>query len=319
MKVSKITIALSITMFNEIKFVDLQLNNALEMDCYDYICILDDGSTDGTWDKINEYASKFKHVHVFRTPKNSITGKQPNRWIAASKNVAQFNPTWVNNRAADIIYCDAAKRHLRPQIEAMTARPNIGVIKLPTVHLWRSKTWYRADNVWGDQARNQSTPSIWRFNKNFKWGPRHKSAVLHQGFTRPSNLGFGRPMLSTGINQGLSKRFPWTIVGLHYGHIDHEAKVKKFDFSMRAAKAGKALGMPRPEQMPPIGSWLRYNGYKGFVEWNMNLQKVHSGWYDTEVVYEPRPVPTSLYDTIKKWNPKRAEEYKRVFNERVNK
>ena len=53
-------VVLGVTMHNEIDYgphVYRQLDDALEMK-YDDIVVLDDGSTDGTWDVLKEYESK---------------------------------------------------------------------------------------------------------------------------------------------------------------------------------------------------------------------------------------------------------------------
>ena len=97
-------IVLAVTTFNEIAHVNLQLDNALEMGCYSEIVVLDDGSSDGTWDVLKQYAKKHNNIHVYRNEVNSVINKGKNRWAQISELVKPYAPTWVNNRACDIIY-----------------------------------------------------------------------------------------------------------------------------------------------------------------------------------------------------------------------
>jgi len=56
-------VVLGVGMYNEIDYgphVWLQMEDALAMD-YDDIVILDDGSTDGTWDVLEEYSRKYNN------------------------------------------------------------------------------------------------------------------------------------------------------------------------------------------------------------------------------------------------------------------
>lgn len=297
-------------MYNEMQFIDMQFKNALDYECFDDIVVLDDGSTDGTWDVLQQYARKYNNIHIYRNEKNSILSRGENRWYTLCKYVAKLEPTWVNNRAADIIHSYPAKDHYINQIERLTDA-GATLILLPTIHLWRSESWYRVDNIWGTHARGHAFPSIWRFNKNYKWRDSAKAAVLHQGKTRPSHLGFSNEK-HLRINDGLCEAPPWSLVGLHYGHINQHAKINKFKWSMECAKQS-AFGMPGPSEMPPVNKWIYFNGYKGFVEWGMKLKPSEDMWFETPIVRESKPEPESFYSTIKIYNPKRAEEYKKLF------
>jgi glycosyltransferase involved in cell wall biosynthesis len=303
-------------MHNEMQFIDMQFKNALDYGYFDEIVVLDDGSTDGTWDVLQQYARKHNNIHVFRNEKNSVLSGGENRWYTLCKHVAKFEPTWVNNRAADIIHSYPTKKHYRNQMRKFTDR-GVTMVLLPTIHLWRSESWYRADNIWGQHARGHNFPSIWRFSKKHSWTAAAKLAKLHQGKTKPSRLGFATP-IHANINEGLSDKFPWPIVGLHYGHINQRSKEDKFKWSMECA-AKNAVGLPAAKNMPPVSKWMSFNGYKGFIEWGMTLNLTEDFWFGEKVKREPRPTPESFYAVIKKYNSARAEEYKKLFERHIGK
>ena len=287
------------------------------MDLYSDIVVLDDGSDDGTWEALNEYSDKYKNIHVFKNDKNSVKEYSENRWKTLNRIAAEYDPTWIHLRAADMLYSHPAKKLIRKQLERFL-KGGILVASIPIAHLWRSEYWYRADNFWGQSIREHITRTFYRFNPNATWRAARNKAGMHQGAAVPDNLGFDGPKRSAYINDGIPrKEGVWQIVGLHLGHTTHEKKVRKFNWSMEsasaAAKNGLSVSMPPPERMPKPENWLRFNGYKGFVEWNMNLQKAPQFWFDHKIGHEPKPVPKSLYETIKKWNPDRAEEYKILF------
>jgi glycosyltransferase involved in cell wall biosynthesis len=102
-------IVLNITAYNEEPMMAKQLDNALELKCHDHIVVLDDGSTDGTWDILQQYVRKHNNIHVFRNEKNSILFGGENRWKTVLRHAEQFEPTWINNRATDILFSYSAK------------------------------------------------------------------------------------------------------------------------------------------------------------------------------------------------------------------
>ena len=310
-------VVLAVAMYNEIEYgphVELQLDNALKLKCFDDIVVLDDGSTDGTWDILQMYARKNNNIHVFRNEKNSILYYKTNRHKILYEHVEKFNPTWIQLRAADVIFSDSAKDVYRSQLEVLDDA-GVKLISFPYVHLWRSKYWWRTDNVWGQHANSHTQDTLWKYSKNYSWLNKHTKASFHQGTFRPSYLGFERPILIAGINSNLKK--PWPITLMHLGHSTHEKKEMKFRHTMEKAiaaqKIGLAVGVPPPLDMPPVEGWLNYNGYAGFHEFTLHLEKVPQLWYDEKIEECDPPIPKSFYSVIKEYNIKRAEEYKILY------
>lgn len=308
-------------MYNEVEYgphVYRQLDDCLNLDVYDAIVVLDDGSNDGTWDVLKEYANKYDIIHIYRNDKNSIKEYSENRWKTLNRLAGEFDPTWIHLRAADMLYSFHTKKYLKGQLERFLDE-NVYLVGIPIAHLWRSETWYRADNIWGRSVKEHMTRTFYRYNKNAVWGDVRSKAGMHQGAAIPDNLGFDKSGKTVSINDYIDKVDDyWPIVGLHLGHTTHEKKVRKFNWSMESAKAvgkyGRSISMPPPDKMPPVRRWLEFNGYKGFVEWNMVLKKVPQLWFAEKIVYGTKPVPRSIYETIKVWNPTRAEEYREIFN-----
>jgi hypothetical protein len=85
--------------------------------------------------------------------------------------------------------------------------------------------------------------------------------------------------------------------------------------AIRNAKTGNNVLMPPPDAMPQVRNWLIFNGYKGFFEFDMRLRRAPAIWYDPETYNKsaPKPVPKSLYQTVRKYNKERAEEYKKFY------
>ena len=110
---------LAVSMYNEVEYgphVRVQLDDALEMNCYDQIVVLDDGSTDGTWDVLQEYRRKHNNIHIFRNEKNSILNHGENKFKTLYDKVETFGPDWIQVRAADVIFSDPAKNLYRKTI-----------------------------------------------------------------------------------------------------------------------------------------------------------------------------------------------------------
>jgi len=308
----------AITMYNEVLYgphVYRQLDNALGLSCYDDIVVLDDGSTDGTWEILEEYSSNYSNIHIFKNSENSILNKKANRWHTLYEILKSFDPTWVHIRAADMLFSHPTSTMLRPQLEKFL-KEDVILVGTPIVHLWRSETWYRADGPWGRQASNNYYKLIYKFNKNLSWSSDHKKSGMHQNMYLPSNLKKTSAKRIRSLNDGCNKPFP--MVALHLGHTTHDKKCRKFDWSMEsataAAKVGRSFGMPPPNRMPHPKDWMKHTGYPGFVEWGgFKLAKVPQVWYEDPVVHGSSPISQSFYETIKKWNIKRAEEYKLIF------
>lgn len=311
-------IVLAVTMFNEINYgphVWLQMDDALEMG-YDDIVVLDDGSTDGTWDVLQEYANKHNNIHVFRNEKNSILSKGVKRWKTLTDHCAKFDPTWINYRAADQIYCPTYKNKYREVVEWFTAK-RCHLIVFPIVHLWRSETWYRADAFWGTDVRHQTKAQLWRFNKDYIY--KIVKARFHQGghfpayknIKNPVHMGINSYFGLTDKNLGKNRDFPFII--FHLGHTTHAKKVAKFRWTLEASRKGESIGVP--SVIPPPHRWLSFNGYKGFQEFKMRFKQVNPLWYDGKPPeIEPLPVIEPLTDVIADYNKGAAKEYQNLYN-----
>jgi hypothetical protein len=312
-------VILGVTMRNEVEYgphVRWQLDDALEMD-YDHIVVLDDGSTDGTWEILQEYANQNKNVSVFRNEKNSILDdKGTNRWASLIGHIATFKPTWVNIRAADQHYSKFYKENMRKVLKYFLDK-NAHIINFPLVHLWRSESWYRANSIWGDCPWSQNRKHVWRFNENYSYVGSKRDAVLHKGQHFPSKLGINGKVNHANVNAFFEdaslgkngKHYP--IMILHYGHTTHAKKAKKFELSMQ--QANHSVGMPGPKNMPMPNNWLRYNGYKGFYEFEIELKPCPKIWFGDDFEAGPKPKIESFFTTILKYNKRVAEQYKKMF------
>jgi len=311
-------IAVITPMYNEIGHVHNYFTNVLKDNIYDDIVILDDGSTDGTWEVLQTYSRKYNNVHVYRNEKNSIINHGLNRWMVLSELAAKFDPTWINARAADTIYSYGAKDVFRNRLQRAVDE-GVHLLCLPWVNVWRSNTWYRCDGVWGNWAHTHAITSLWRFHKNFNWDEAHKIAGMHQGFVRPTSLGF-----DTNIKLKLEafndiNKVPWPVVILHYGMRYDELILDRFRKNMEEAEAsykiGRSFGMPPPSMMPPVVQWPVHNGYMAFFEFNAKLKRVLDIWFDAPIDYEESiPKLLDLYDVIKEYNSQRAEEFRHLYN-----
>ena len=256
----KLFLLLSITTYNEEGHIAEQLDNALQLGCYDAIVILDDGSTDNTYNIISDYSNKYNTIHVFRNEVNSILSNGENRWVTISNIIRDFNPVWVNNRAADVLYPHNCGQQLKGQLEKLVERPT-QLVGFPWIHFWRSDFFHRMDHDWGSGFYRHTENVIWRFNKEFKWHETHLKAGMHQGMARPTNLGWSDNYKTIGINFDLitddadRNKDPFPIIGLHYGMSSHDKITEKFHWVVKSAdaasKIGRSFGMPTAKQNAP--------------------------------------------------------------------
>lgn len=319
----RVTMTLAVPMYNELAKGHLRatMDNALAVG-FDNIVVLDDGSTDDSWDVLTKYANTYDNIKIYRSEKNSVIHSTVNRWKTVIEKAGETEPDWLVVRAADQIYSYKATieggDHFR-KLLTQFYHQHFEVVRLPCIHLWRSMYWYRADDTWGADAITHSKTPIWRYHPNFHFKGRER-AGSHLGWHHPTSWGFGdrRRKLIKEINPPETKG-QWPITVLHLGHVTHESKRLKFIWNMAAAEknhgTGRNIMMPPANIMPPVTQWLRFNGYKGFWEFGMNLQKAHPIWYKEVPDYGTPPIPESLYDTIKEYNPARAEEYKKIYQQ----
>lgn len=318
-------VVLGVTMRNEVEYgphVQMQLDDAIEM-AYDAIVILDDGSTDGTWDILQEYAKSNNNIHIYRNEKNSVMIKGENRWQQLVRLCGEYDPTWINVRAADQLYCPTYKDKYREVLEYFYDK-NIQMLSFPMIHLWRSEDWYRADRMWGRSVRQHQKIQIWRYYKDYSYEGRPEKAVLHQGQHIPSKLNseivmplteYIKPINSFfNLNDGNigQNHFPFMV--FHYGHTTHEKKEAKFRISMEVAEMGNAIRMPGPKEMPSVRKWLQYSFYPGFYEFGIKLMPINRVWFNNENLrIEEKPEIKPFTDLIAEYNKKIANEYQKMF------
>jgi len=315
-----IKIILALTVRNEMEYGEhliMQLNDVLKLD-YDDIVVLDDGSTDGTWDILKQYSNKDNRLHIFRNEQNSILTHGRNRWITLIEKCALYNPTWIHFRACDQLHSKDFNNNLRDIVEFFHVR-GARLVKFPLAHLWRSTSWIRYDDVWQKDVENHSRFQLWRFYKDYSYKPHRQRALLHLGGHLPNTWSPYKESVPYNVNLYYrNKKIGgfWRIVALHYGHTTHEKKEQKFRLTMEAAKNGFSIGCPGPEEMPSPSDWIYYNGYKGFYEFNLNLKKVPSFWFEN-YVEEGVPEIKSFFNVIKEYNFTRAYEYQILYQKHI--
>jgi hypothetical protein len=313
---------LAVAMYNETEHAAMQLDNALKMGIYDEIVVLDDASIDGTRDILEEYRRKFNNIHVFRNKNNSILSHGENRWKTLSELIRDNNylPDWVHIRAADVLCPIKYAKNLKDRIESQP--PQVCYMGAPYICLWRSLGWYRVDGDWGGWAYNNNMMVFWRYNKNFSWSPNASAAGFHTGNDVPTDLGFN-PSLGSGLLSPITK--PPLFGLIHYGTCSHRKMENRFRWNMHAASAsaeiGKNMGIPVPAAMPEVVGWIHFNGYKMVYEFDIVLAPSRPDWFDGDAnfTFEPMPKIESFYEVIKEFNPVRAEEYKRLFEQTFGK
>lgn len=324
---SRVMISLGMPMYNESKKGHLidTMENAIAVG-FDDIVILDDGSTDDSWEILQDYSNKYPQIRVYRNEKNSVLNNGFNRWKFVVDKMAEKYPDWIVVRAADQIYSYNATIEGGDEFRKRLTRAyhkRVEMIQMPLAHIWRSKTWFRDDHIWKQHVRTHSRRPIWRFDPRYHYKGRELTGA-HLGWHHPTFFGYGKRRKLKKMNINTGSFSDWDVVVIHLGHATHESKVLKFEWSMEAAKAnarnGRSSTMPPPEQMPPVKSWLndrlrKNDGYKGFYEFNMTLDQAPSKWFPPGTdMNEERPIPKSLYKIIKKYNAERAEEYKIIYD-----
>lgn len=310
----------AIPMYNEEIHIDMQMKNLFEADCFDQIFILDDGSTDGTWDLLNEYKKKNNNIHLIKNEINSISGHTENRWKTLLDVVVKSDPTWIQIRAADVIYSQQFGINIRSRLEDLI-KDDCYFVRTPYLDLWRSNTWYRVDTIYGKVSKTHLYTTMFRYDKhNYSWSEKHCKTGWHQGYVFPTSM---LGLKSCKIN--ISERKNFEIVALHYGFSSHEKIVNRFRKHLKIADAASEINrsfrMPNSSNLPPVSSWMSEDlcGYKGFCEFNLKLNKVDKKWFKDDYIDEPQPVIESLYGVIKEYSLERAEEYKILYKKTFNK
>ena len=111
---------------------------------------------------------------------------------------------------------------------------------------------------------------------------------------------------------------PWPGTVLHYGLSTHDRIVEKLRWSAESSKySNRSVGLPRPENLPPVSRWAHVNGWKVAHEFDIKFKIAEQLWFEEPVPKENKPKIESLYDVIKELSPVRAEEYKNLFDKHV--
>lgn len=305
-------IVVGIPVFNEMFFIDQSVSNAVFMG-YDKVVYLDDGSTDGTYEKLLEYSNKYESVEVFSNDKNSILSKGTNRWKVLAEHCRQFDPDWIMVRAADQTFSVSSKLLLRNRLEEIYLKKNAHMVSFPVVHFWRSPWWYRIDGYWGNSAKNHVSNSCWRNDCGWEFTGEFTVSGMHRGVHHPNN--FKTKYGAIGINYNFHK-YPFPISVLHYGMSSNELLEKKLDHQLNMSLLSKNNNFLIPaNKMPHPSSWNNHNGYKIAYEKGMILEKAHSDWFDIPIPNVDKPKVVSMYNTIKKYNAARAKEYAKIYGE----
>lgn len=306
-------IVLGVPTYNEINFVDLSVSNAVSMG-YDHVVYYDDGSTDGTFERLLDYASMYPQITVFRSETNSVLTGGTNRWKVLAECCRTFAPDWIMVRAADETFSHRSSTLLRSRLSELADTDAI-MVSFPVVHLWRSKWWYRADREWGHSSVTHVNESCWRNDSGWEFVGGYLKARMHGGIHRPNK--FSVPYKAVSANP-FGSTSPFPVVVLHYGMSSHELVAKKLDFQLETAdKVSGADMLPGTKNMPHPSSWHGFNGYKVGYEAGLGLNKVSQQWFPMQVPNEPKPEIKSLYDVVSKYNKPMAEEYAKIYGKGV--
>jgi glycosyltransferase involved in cell wall biosynthesis len=303
--------------YNESYFIDAHVKNAIEVG-FDEIVYLDDGSTDDTYQKLLDYQVKYKHIHVFKTPSNSVLSNTMNRWKFIAYKCRELNPDWIMVRAADEIMSFPTTLSggdlLRVRLNELM-RSNVNMVAFPVVHLWRSPWWYRSDGEWGYSALNAVSDSCWRNDSGWDFIDSYSGSGIHIGGHRPNKFR-GNALIKADINN--NNDFPFVVV-LHYGMSGHTLLLEKLKYQWDVANAigSRAVGVPSTYRMPHPRIWKQFNGYKIADEYELHFEKVDQRWFGIRVPDVPIPPIKSFYGLIKKYSSIMAEEYKELYKDIV--
>jgi glycosyltransferase involved in cell wall biosynthesis len=306
-------IALGIPVYNDIYFIDRSVKNALNVG-FDEIVYFDDGSIDGTYEKLLSYAKQNEHIHVFRNEENSLFSGVGNKWQIVAEKCREFNPDWIMVRAADeCLSCDtfARRRNLLRENLEQCSKHGITTTCFPYVNLWRSEWWWRADNVCGSSLEAAVNESCWRNDSGWAFEGSKVKAGLHFGLHAP-NVYKSMRYKNLNINLNHKRGMMPQIVILHYGMSSHElieSKLKRYIELKKALpdKVNMPVGIPVPK------NWAGLNTFKIGYEKNIILKRMHQGWIEENIPDEPMPKIKSLYSFLLQYDRDIAEEYRNFY------
>ena len=310
-------VVLGTPIYNDVQFIDNHVKNALGVG-YDEIVYLDDGSTDGSYEKLCAYANIYPHIHVFKHKVNSVLSNTLNRWQIVSYKCREFEPDWIMVRAVDEILSFKATIAggdlLRKNLTILLQDTDVVMVAFPVVHLWRSPWWFRSDGEWGYSAMNGVSDSCWRNDSGWEFVRGYTRSGIHIGGHRPNKFRNGR-LIKKDIN--LDKLDVPNIVVLHYGMSDYKLIYNKLRYQFDTAnKIGiRAVGVPPTSVMPHPSQWKAFNGYKIAYELDLKLTRVYDNWFESKVPEVSRPPMISFYELIKLYNQDMANEYRQLYKD----
>lgn len=291
-------IAVGIPVYNDSIFLERSVKNCIDMG-YDHVVYLNDGSTDGTYEKLMSLTKEHSHIKVLNGKSNSVFSGSGNRWEIVAEECRLFNPDWIMTRAADETLSYPSQKLLKDNLIELDSR-GINMIIFDYKDLWRSEWWYRVDSYWG---KHQNV-CLWKNDTGWKF---NYGSGIHLGGHRPNYMSVKDVICNININPSDE------IVVIHYGMSSHELLARKLDYQINTSLKieGRAAGMP--SKIPPVRVWGQVNGYKAASEQGIVLEKVRQSWFKDPIPDESRPQIKSLYDVVAKYDLNRAEEYVRIY------
>lgn len=312
---ARVTIALGIPVYNDKEFIAGSIQNALDVG-YDHVVYLDDGSTDGSYGLLKEYAKKYDHIHVYRNKINSVNNKRSNRWYDVARKCKQFDTDWIGVRACDERLSYKAFKNGQDLLNKrlMELSDTANLVGLARIDLWRSEYWYRADGFWGQGLDMEKNFSFWNNRKKWDWNKDRRKAGFHAGGYHPDYF-YGDKVV-----RPLNLKGNKDIVILHYGLSSHDRIANTLDYQMKTADIFKGgVNIVETKDAPPIEDWKELNGYKVAHEFGMVLKPIQPEWRKYKMPALRAPRVESLYPTIAKYNKERAIEYKKLFEKEFGK
>jgi glycosyltransferase involved in cell wall biosynthesis len=295
-------IAVGIPVYNEELFIEQSVQNCIDVG-YDYVVYLDDGSTDGSYEKLIQYTESYSHIKVIKNDRNSVIFNTGNRWKIVSEACKEFGPDWIIVRAADECLSYPAFKYgpnlLRKNIELLYSG-GVNSLLFTYVDLWRSPYWYRVDGFWGVQRTSRNG---WLNSEGWEIDA---GAGIHGGRHHPFKFGYKEVLGNVNIdNSG--------VVVLHYGMSSHELIARKLKYQIDTVNLIKNRAVGIPNRIPHPSIWKNINGFKVADERDIKLKKVEQLWFAEQIPEAPTPSVDSLYKVILEYDPYIAEEYAKIY------
>jgi glycosyltransferase involved in cell wall biosynthesis len=168
----EVSVSANVLIRNEIRHLDHLIHNLLDAKV-DELVILDGGSTDGSWERLQEWAKQEPRILALQWPQPAGS-----EYRQGFKEVARRNLMIQASSSEYILYIDADERISLGFKSAIDA--NTDCIAVSRVHFW--KGWVR-ENGFGDKVWSpDSSFRIFRRNKNIYYKSNDKNG-LHNYLT----------------------------------------------------------------------------------------------------------------------------------------